>query len=162
MNKMMKSLVLTGSLALGVGLAPAAAQGVRQLQSSGSRAVTQPTAAQGAQQFQAAGNRGVQGTVFVIDGNKNRNSQITTGAGTVIQIEFTFPPGEAQGNGNLKSSDPTVVAPAAVSNLDTVNNQQGAGLAALLLAKKKGKSTVTFTINIGKATTQITSEVTVD
>jgi hypothetical protein len=76
---------------------------------------------------QPAADKGAKTFVFVINGNKDKASRVTSqnAVGSLILIEFAVPPG---GRATLNSSDPTVVAPTRGSSLVKVNDARIASI----------------------------------
>jgi hypothetical protein len=107
---------------------------------------------------------GVKGTVYVIDGNKNKETKVTAKVQDLIVIEWTFPivppfPKSAQ----QKSSDDTVVKTAGIHHVVNVKGPIGVGhLGARFTAVNKGEATVTLTVNDGKDDVTMTCKVTVE
>jgi hypothetical protein len=107
-----------------------------------------------------SGMEGVQGTVFIIDGNKNKDSKVTLQEHDTVVMEFTYPISPPFPKGaSQKSSDPEVVKGIGVHRLVQVKGPLGVGrLGAIFVAEKKGKATLTFDVQHGDGV-KITCEV---
>ena len=94
------------------------------------------------------GIEGVKGTVYIINGNKDKDTKLTVKPHDTIVIEFTYPinpplPKSAA----QKSSDPDVVKGLGVQRVINVKGPLGVGrLAAIFMAEKAGKATLTFDV----------------
>jgi hypothetical protein len=96
-----------------------------------------------------SGIDGVKGTVYIIDGNKNKDTKLTVQAHDVIVIEFTYPVNPPlPKSAHQKSSDPDVVKAVGVQRVINVKGPIGVGrLGASFIAEKKGKATLTLDIS---------------
>jgi hypothetical protein len=155
--KMMKSLVVVGSLALAlcVALAPLAAQGVQKAAPGAAQGVQKaaPGAAQGVQKAPAFQIQGVTDTaIHVINGNRDKNTKITARPNDVIQINWALKASPPTTSVSVGSTNPAVVLARAVRRLDNINGPSGAGgdIVVRFLARKKGTATVTFVIRRSK------------
>jgi hypothetical protein len=175
MKRMMQSLVLFGSLALalGAGLAPAAAQEVKKPAAPKTKVgtidkdVKKPaapktkvgTADKDGKKPPVFERKAVRGTLIQIDGNKEKTSKVTARHKTTgILIEWTFPTHPRwRGKGSVTSSNPEVVCPIGVTHLVKARTPHGHGLAGLFAVKGKGKAKLTFCVRRGKEIVKITS-----
>jgi hypothetical protein len=109
----------------------------------------------------AGGIAGVKGTIFVIDGNKNKATKLTVRPHDIVVIEWTYPinppfPKSAK----EKSSDPAVVKAAGVRSVVNVKGPLGVGhLGATFEAEKAGTATLTFDVSHGTDDVKMTCEV---
>jgi hypothetical protein len=103
------------------------------------------------------GIQGVKGTVFRVNGNKQKESKVTCQPHDRIEIDWTYPisppfPTKA----TERSSNPAVVKGTGVHRVTNVGGPIGTGeLGAFFLAEKKGLATLTFTIFHGKTETVV-------
>ena len=109
----------------------------------------------------AGGIAGVKGTVFVIDGNKNKDTKLTVRPQDVVVIEWTYPISPPfPKSAHEKSSDPAVVRAAGVRSIVNVKGPLGAGhLGATFEAEKKGTATLTLDVSHGTDDIKMTCEV---
>jgi hypothetical protein len=109
------------------------------------------------------GMEGVKGTLFIIDGNKNKETKLTVEARDVIVIEWTYPISPPFPKGvSQKSSDDAVAKASGVRRVVNVKGPVGVGrLGAVFITEKTGTATLTFTINTGDKDVTVTCEVTV-
>jgi hypothetical protein len=107
------------------------------------------------------GIQGVKGTVFIIDGNKNKDTKLTVQAHDHIVIEWTYPINPPfPKSASQKSSHPDIVKDSGVHRVVNVKGLLGVGrLGAIFTAQKPGNATLTFEINRGKDDIKLTCEV---
>jgi hypothetical protein len=108
-----------------------------------------------------AGIQGVKGSVFVIDGNKNKDTKLVVKSHDAIVIEWTYPISPPfPKSASQKSSDPDCVKAVGVHNVIKVKGPLGVGrLGAVFATEKKGRATLTFDISHGKDDIKMTCEV---
>ena len=109
----------------------------------------------------AGGIAGVKGTVFVIDGNKNKDTKLTVQPHDLVVIEWTYPISPPfPKSAHEKSSDPGVVKATVVRSIVNVKGPLGVGhLGATFEAEKKGTATLTFDVSQGSDDVKMTCEV---
>jgi hypothetical protein len=116
-----------------------------------------PTSLGGTPPGKKAGIQGVKGTVFRIDGNKQKVSKVICHPHDLVEIDWTYPisppfPTKAVEHSN----DPAVVKGIGIHRVINVGGPIGTGkLGAFFLAEKKGQAELTFTIFHGKTETVV-------
>ena len=95
------------------------------------------------------GIQGVKGTVYIIDGNKNKETKLTVQPHDTVVMEFTYPINPPlPKSASQKSSDPDIVKGVGINRVVNVKGPLGVGrLGAAFVAEKKGKATLTFEVS---------------
>jgi hypothetical protein len=147
--KMMKPLVVVGSLALALCIvqAPTAAQVQKAPPAKAAPAKAPAKAAPAKAALQKIA--GVTDTsILVINGNRDHSTKITARVKDVIQINWALKASPPTTGVNVSSTNPAVVKVGAVRYLKNINGPTGAGgdIVVRFTAKQKGTSTLTWII----------------